>query len=579
MNSRAYRIGQTGLGEVVSLPQSALSTHLHLLGATGSGKSSLIIKLLSQIVLARQSCVFLIDPLGGLADSMIEVLAHPRMCTDSVRQRLVYIEPANTDYVMPLNPLTFENEDELYFKTGRQSDCMLRSGSQVDLSVMLRLRRWLYNCFYSIASLGYPPAAAQFLVHSGTDQHNTLMNQLPPPLQLEWAEIMNASAREKNTLLDSTRNRLSPFFSCPLLNRMLSTTQNLFDAERFIRERKIVIVNLAPKGRMDSHVCNTIGSMMVNEVIHQTRNLPPQVVNPTMLVLDEFQNFVGDDLYDALPETRGRGLQLLLSHQSLSQLQQGTVDMRGIVWQARTRAIFANDAEDADLMAHEFATLNYDPMRIKDEILSFRQRKLGQKLVRLNNGSFGKSQQENSSFQSGRSESTSRTFNGSNYPSNVNYGDSSNSGWSQGDSQGSSYSEGWSETFVDELEDFHEVSSRSFLSFDEQVRLYAKKIRTLQTGRILLKVKDDERLHEAIVDYLKPSPTSWLREAKVKLIEENFANRDLFLPKAQVDSQWNSFVQKLGHGTTIPLAQKNSSNASEIQPGATIDVGCEDGFR
>ena len=110
----------------VAIPNAALNTHLHLVGATGVGKSTFIIRLLTRILLSlNKRTVFVVDPLGGLANAIVDFVSHPRFCPQHVRDRFIYIEPANMDYVMPLNSLHYENEDDLYFKTGRTCDCML----------------------------------------------------------------------------------------------------------------------------------------------------------------------------------------------------------------------------------------------------------------------------------------------------------------------------------------------------------------------------------------------------------------------------------------------------------------------
>lgn len=560
-----YKIGRSPTDETVFLPSKTLSTHTHLIGATGSGKSTLIIRLLSQIFLSMSaSTVFVIDPLGGLADALLNFIAHPSLSTPFVRNRLVYIEPARTDVVMPFNPLRFYDEHDLYYRTGRTSDVMLRSGRSTDMTLMLRLRRWLYNCFYSMGALGYPPAVAQFLLHPGTSQHEQLLRQIPPQLQLDWAELLGAGVRDRINMLDSTRNRLSPFFTCPVLNHMLTCEENYFDVARFMEEKKIVIINLATKGKIDPHIAHAIGGLMVNEIIQTARNTPRQIVDPTLLVLDEFQNFVGEDLYNAIPETRQLGLQLLLSHQSFSQLQQGEIDMQGITWQARNRFMFVNDAEDADLIAHELASLTYDPMKLKDQIESLRQRKVGQEIVRLQNYSATNTSSRASDRSRSSNEGASRSLD------SYGVGDrtvsrGSGSGYSEKAATSSGTSEGWSETLVDKLEDFYEVSSRTYFSFEEQMRMWAREIRRRTTGNCFGKIQNDNRVHEVAVEQLLVPCTPRLKDLKEALLEQNFCDRALFLPESQVKQRWEDFKQLLGSGKAVPKLQQQVIEATPIR--------------
>lgn len=565
---RRYRIGKTKSGGSLYLPAQSLPTHTHLIGATGTGKSTLIIRLLTRMMLSIiPTTIFVIDPLGGLAEALLDFIAHPTRCTDYVRSRLVYIKPAKTDFVMPFNPLRFYDEHDLYYRTGRTSDVMLRSGRSTDMTLMLRLRRWLYNCFYSMGALGYPPAVAQFLLRPGTEPHEQLLRQIPPQLQMDWAELLGAGMRERLNMLDSTRNRLSPFFTCPVLNHMLACPENYFDVERFIRDKKIVIVNLAPEGKIDPHIAHAIGGLMVNEIIQTARNLPRDVVNPTMLVLDEFQNFVGEDLYSAIPETRQLGLQLLLSHQSFSQLEQADVDLQGIVWQARNRFMFANDALDADLLAHELGSLQFDPKKLKDQILSFRQKKVGQELVRLNNYSATNTTSTATDRSQSESQNKSTSYESGSPLDNRNLtsGTAKSTGASHKEASSSGSSNGWSETFIDRLEDFYEVSSRDYYTFDEQVRIWGRELREQLTGDCFVKIKDDNQVHDVRVERVRIPNTTQLVELKAKLIDENFGNRGLFLPEAEVKQRWEHFVGLLASGQSQPPLQQAVLEARRVE--------------
>ena len=114
---------------------------------------------------------------------------------------------------------------------------------------------------------------------------------------------------------------------------MFGSTENRLDVHRFMREGKIVLINLAPGNRLSGQLANAIGALILNEVLATARSLPRGVRFPTYVVLDEFQNFVGPDIESALPEVRQLGLRLFLSHQSFSQLERGNYDMTSMIFQ------------------------------------------------------------------------------------------------------------------------------------------------------------------------------------------------------------------------------------------------------
>ena len=164
---------------------------------------------------------------------------------------------------------------------------------------------------------------------------------------------------------------------------------------------------------------------------------------------------------------------LILAHQSFDQLIRGDIDLSGLIWQARSRLMFANDADDADRIAHELATLTYDPMKLKEILYTRRQRIAGHQRNGWNmsptlgtvRGATATSAQEHvphfdeSPTASWRSPQPRR----SRVP-----GDADNH------AEGTVESAGRNETLVPIHEDFVEVSRQDLLSFEEQRPVGAK---------------------------------------------------------------------------------------------------------
>ena len=71
---------------------------------------------------------------------------------------------------------------------------------------------------------------------------------------------MTARDQEAMRILDSSRNRLRPYFDSDILRRMFGSTQNRLDVLRMMREGRIVIVDLSPRNRLGEQLANTIGA-------------------------------------------------------------------------------------------------------------------------------------------------------------------------------------------------------------------------------------------------------------------------------------------------------------------------------
>ena len=103
-NDQPLRIGAHTLGGSVTLDPEERRRHLYIVGQTGTGKSTLLLNLIAQDLVAGAG-VALLDPHGDLAEA---VLAHvPRSRTNE----LVYINPADIERPIGFNPLSCVQED------------------------------------------------------------------------------------------------------------------------------------------------------------------------------------------------------------------------------------------------------------------------------------------------------------------------------------------------------------------------------------------------------------------------------------------------------------------------------------
>lgn len=528
--------------EEVGFDSECLARHLHLIGSTGSGKTTAILTIIRQILTAvhEPACLFIIDPMGNLSQDLLRWMANKRYCPSGVRKRLLYIEPAREDVVLPFNPLISESPAHEYYQVERAISLILRAWESQELAAMPRLRKWCFNAFLAVARLQLPIAVCQYLLQPGSPEHDALLNRLPPDIKYEWHEILRSRGNEAIRILESTRNRLDPFFRSVILKRMFGSRRSHFDVERFIRERRIVILNLASYRRIPRHLSSTIGALALNEILETAMNLPREIVRPTYILLDEVQFFCGPDIYDAIPTVRQQGLRLILSHQSFSQLELGDIDLTGLIWQPRNRLMFACDADDADRLAHELASLTSDPNKIKHQLLSHKQRIAGYRTEELKTRSSAHGTTSNWQEAHGRGSADNR---GETRPPNVQQptrssGSATNKFDSAARGGGDTNTEtsGTHEVNVPIHEDYEELSSVTFKSFDEERTEWGKVVRTLSTGEAIAKFYDDPRLHHVLVDE-DPIPDSpRLREAVQELVQRNFES-DVFVSSAQLDQE------------------------------------------
>jgi hypothetical protein len=575
MNS--YLLGKKhGTEQVVRVPRVSFDTHWHLIGGTGKGKTTAIHTLLHGLFLdpTHEPCVVIVDRMGNLSYELLLWMASD-FCTDDVRDRLVYIQPSREDVVIGFNPLLYDTLAHGYYKVSRASEIILKGWASQNLEEMPRLGRWLFNSFWAAAQLGLTIADCAHFLMPGSPFHEQLLQCLPDALRYEWSDLLETRTTEVSRILDSSRNRLKPFFESPILRQMFGVSENRLDLLRFMREGKIVVLNLAPGNRLPEQVADAIGGLVINEVLTTARSLPLGVRYPTYLFLDEFQRFVGPDVESAIPEMRQLGVKLILSHQSFSQLKRGDTDLTSLIFQAQSRMIFGVQGEDADVLAHELASIQFDPRKIKDEWYSQRQRLTGHRIAELGSWSSSQSDAENWNRTYGQNWSHSdRKVMGVIRSTGDTQG--RNTGHGEGGSRTSGSTSGTHQTLVPVHEDYLELASRTYATFDEDVRVWARDIRNLSRGRAFVRLVDDPLLYD--VDIKRSAPgylafdTATLREEMPEVLDEvdqmidrNFQS-SLFASPKQIETEMQERLHRLLHKTIVVPSKVIGERQSPSRP-------------
>ena len=289
---------------------------------------------------------------------------------------------------------------------------------------------------------------------------------------------MKVDTREER--IESTLNRIKPFVEHEIIRPILGQCTNTLDFPAVLRERKILLVNLARQNAISEDNQHLLGTLVVNELLTAAFARAPQERTPFFVFIDEFSHFVTKDTCEILDGGRKFGLHLTLAHQHLAQLKEKDPEVYySTLTNARSKVVFGglND-EDVDLIAKELFTGEFDPDLVKDEIWH-----RGFAPVETTRTVRAQSSSESSGESHGEVSHSSLVSSdvfipGSDFWSAPNFASTSRaSGSGSGSSraQQSSYSSGTTETTVPfyEFHEYRELTSRSFRSLEEQ--LYLKK--------------------------------------------------------------------------------------------------------
>jgi hypothetical protein len=104
------RAGSTVFSPLYRVPYSALRAHTYVVGRSGKGKSKALEQMVYQHIVNGVGCG-LIDPHATLIDDLLRNLITTRVLDDpAIRSRILYVDPARSDYVIPYNVLAIPDE-------------------------------------------------------------------------------------------------------------------------------------------------------------------------------------------------------------------------------------------------------------------------------------------------------------------------------------------------------------------------------------------------------------------------------------------------------------------------------------
>jgi Type IV secretion-system coupling protein DNA-binding domain len=330
-----------GVEVQASIPREARASHVHVIGATGTGKSTLLLNLIADDI-ARGYGVCVLDPHGDLVD---DVLA--RM-PDDRRADVCLLDPADPDYAVGFNVLKATSEVEKN---------LLAS----DMVAIFRRHSTSWGDAMSTV-LGNTVLALLESPHGGTlltlrrfladdrFRRDYIAVIADPYVQHFWEkEYPLIGARSLGPIL----TRLDQFLRPRLLREVLGQQEAKLDVGSMVEGRGIILARLA-QGGIGTENAHLLGSLLLTK-LHQAvlarQELPPSLRHPHYVYIDECQHFIGESVGALLSEARKFGVGFTLAHQYLGQLDGVPGVQDALRTNAHTRIMFRAGDDDAKELA------------------------------------------------------------------------------------------------------------------------------------------------------------------------------------------------------------------------------------
>jgi hypothetical protein len=347
---------EIGAHRPVALTPGDARHHLHLVGATGSGKSTLICNLALQDIQAGRG-VIVIDPKGDLVNDLLERLPEQAL------GRLVLLDPDEADAPPSLNVLEGPDPDLVtdhlvgilhriwHAYWGPRIDDVLRAS-------LLTLLRRPGATLAEVPRLLADPTFRRPYLHGLDD---------PIGLGGFWDWYAQQSPATQAQIIGPIMTRLRAFLLRPFVRAVIGTSRSSFDMAGVL-DGGVLLVRV-PKGQLGDETSRLLGSFVVARV-WQAATARARLAQGSrldaVLYADEAQNFLTlpYQMDEMFAEARGYGLGLVLAHQHLAQLPAELA--RALSANARTKLYFTLSPEDArelerhtapELRAHDLAHL------------------------------------------------------------------------------------------------------------------------------------------------------------------------------------------------------------------------------
>ncbi len=343
------RVGYAGVQLPCYFDTDHLTRHVHVLGKTGMGKSTLLRSLMAGLMGEGGFC--LLDPHGDLAEWALNAVPPHRL--DDV----VFLDAADPDYAPALNLVSSAIPEA---QRPRVASALLSSFRHLWAeSWGPRLEYILYHALRTLLDAGNVSLIALPRLLVDESFRASLVKQCRDPfIRAFWSTEYEAwDRRFRQEAIAPVLNKLGQIVAVPQVRHIFGQVKLKVDLAEVLREGRIVILNLA-KGIIGEDAARILGSLFVSSLCAAAMERSPSNTDDRRdftLILDEAQSFLSDALVTVLSESRKFGLGMALCHQYLAQLP--SVVQTAVLGNVGTTFAFRVSGGDADMLAKHYGSL------------------------------------------------------------------------------------------------------------------------------------------------------------------------------------------------------------------------------
>jgi hypothetical protein len=322
--------------------------HSYVIGASGTGKSTLLLNMIVQDIQKGEG-VGVLDPHGDLIDQILGHIPENRF------KDVVLLDPADEAFPVGFNILSAHSEVE---KNLLASD-LVSVFRRLSTSWGDQMTSVLGNAV--LAFLESPEGGTladlrRFLIEP--DFRRTFLSTVKD------SEVVYYWQKEFPLLAGKPQGpvltRLDTFLRPKLVRHIVSQKKDRLDFGAIMNGGKIFLAKLA-QGAIGEENAYLLGTLLVSKVQQLTmsrQELQESERRPFYLYIDEFHNFVTPSMAAILTGARKYRLGLVLAHQDLRQIGSRDPELANAILGAHARICFRVGDQDAQKLAEGFSAFS-----------------------------------------------------------------------------------------------------------------------------------------------------------------------------------------------------------------------------
>lgn len=334
--------------QVAKVSDKDRSTHLYVVGATGTGKTKFIEFLIRQdIQNGNGFCV--IDPHGDLIEDIKGFLACRYSNEHDVLDKVILIDPTDPKYSVAFNPL----EPLPGISVAEQAEELLSSFRKIwSDSWGARMEDLMRNSLIALGEAGLTLCELTPFLTRRSFRAVVLEGISNPTAKEYFRRFDSLTDNAQLTRIEPVMNKIDAFLADERMRQMFSSPKSTFGLREAMDGKKHILINLN-KGKLKGS-SDLLGSLFMAKIqmaAFSRSNLGKNQRVPFYLYVDEFQNFATESFKVVLSEARKYGLSLIMAHQSLSQISDELKSL--ILGSAGIQVYFRVNRQDAQTLAKE----------------------------------------------------------------------------------------------------------------------------------------------------------------------------------------------------------------------------------